>query len=429
MNIKRHCQFLLDKEHGKQDAKLRYRIKWHGNIIAFNIGYRVEVEKWSSETQRCKNNTSHGKKKIAASIINREIQQFETAVENVFFAFERINKIPDKNEFRNKFNIETGRKTNEKISFFDIFNEFIEKVGQQYSWTITTRSRYSSLKTHLQTFNPELSFENITDETLSNFISYLQSKQAMQIRYKKSQTGLRNVTVQSKIKNLKRFLKWAKNKGYYAGNIHESFNPRMKGTGDIKEIIYLSWEELMRLYNYEFNSDHMDRIRDVFCFCCFTSLRYSDMSKLKRSDIKNSYIRVITKKTVEGLKIELNKYSQAILDKYKNTHFEDDRALPFFTLNEINEKIKIIGKIVGFNEPVREVFFIGSQRYEETYPKYELLSTHCGRRTFIVNSIYLGIPAEVVMSWTGHEDYKSMKPYLKIVDELKRKSMNKFNEQ
>ena len=49
MIIKRNCLFLLDKEKDKTDAKLRYRIKWEGNTVAFNVGYRVEVSKWISE--------------------------------------------------------------------------------------------------------------------------------------------------------------------------------------------------------------------------------------------------------------------------------------------------------------------------------------------------------------------------------------------
>lgn len=32
-----------------------------------------------------------------------------------------------------------------------------------------------------------------------------------------------------------------------------------------------------------------------------------------------------------------------------------------------------------------------------------------------------------VMKWTGHSDYESMKPYIAIVDKLKRQEMNKFN--
>ncbi|MDR0712443.1 MAG: hypothetical protein LBF67_08915 [Prevotellaceae bacterium] len=38
-------------------------------------------------------------------------------------------------------------------------------------------------------------------------------------------------------------------------------------------------------------------------------------------------------------------------------------------------------------------------------PKCEPIATYCGWRMFIVNVLYLGIPAEVAMKWTGHSDY------------------------
>lgn len=40
----------------------------------------------------------------------------------------------------------------------------------------------------------------------------------------------------------------------------------------------------------------------------------------------------------------------------------------------------------------------------------------------------MGIPPDVVMKWTGHSDYKSMKPYIDIVDSIKAQSMAKFND-
>ena len=66
-------------------------------------------------------------------------------------------------------------------------------------------------------------------------------------------------------------------------------------------------------------------------------------------------------------------------------------------------------------------------RTEEIVEKYALLTTHAGRRTFIVNALRLGIPAPVIMEWTGHSDYKAMKPYIKIVDAAKVENMDKFN--
>ena len=56
-----------------------------------------------------------------------------------------------------------------------------------------------------------------------------------------------------------------------------------------------------------------------------------------------------------------------------------------------------------------------------------LVGTHTGRRTFIVNALSLGITPNIVMKWTGHSDYKAMKPYIDIVDSIKASSMTKFD--
>lgn len=206
--------------------------------------------------------------------------------------------------------------------------------------------------------------------------------------------------------------------------------PKFKGTdGNQKEVIHLTWDELMNLYNFKLpeTKQYLERVWDVFCFECFTSLRYSDVANLCRSDIKENHISIITQKTSDGLRIELNKYSRAILDKYKDFHFPGGKALPVISNVRMNIYLKELGELAGLNEPQRVVYFMGNERKEEVYKKWEVLTTHCGRRTFIVNALYLGIPAEVVMKWTGHSNYSAMKPYIKIVDELKEQEMNKFN--
>ena len=66
-------------------------------------------------------------------------------------------------------------------------------------------------------------------------------------------------------------------------------------------------------------------------------------------------------------------------------------------------------------------------RLSSIQPKWELVGTHTGRRTFIVNVLSMGITPKVVMKWTGHSDYKAMKPYIDIVDSIKASSMAKFD--
>lgn len=421
MNIKRNYLFFPDIEPGKPDAKLRFRIRYdHGKIVAFNVGYRIEVKKWSKETQRCVKGTTHGKKKVSASEINKTIQFYENTANSIFKNYEVEFKIPQIEEFRALFNKEIGNTSKVLIddSFFDIFDDFIITMGRQNDWTTSTRNKFNSIKVHLKNFYPELKITKFDEDLAQEFLVYMQRK------------GFRNTTMAKNVAFIKWFLRWAFSKGYYTGNLHDTWKPKFKGVdGNQKEVIHLSWEELMRLYNLEFptNKKYLERVRDVFCFTCFTGLRYSDVAKLSRSDIKDSYISIITLKTTDGLKIELNKYSKAILEKYSDVTFENGKALPVISNVKMNLFLKELGVFSGFNESQRIVYYKGSERIEEVHPKHELLTTHCGRRTFIVNALRLGVPAEVIMKWTGHSDFKAMKPYIKIVDELKVQEMNKFN--
>ena len=65
---------------------------------------------------------------------------------------------------------------------------------------------------------------------------------------------LRNTTIAKNIAFVKWFLRWAFGKGYYPGNIHMNFKPKFKGTdGNQKEVIHLTWDELIKLLNFNFD--------------------------------------------------------------------------------------------------------------------------------------------------------------------------------
>ena len=194
-------------------------------------------------------------------------------------------------------------------------------------------------------------------------------------------------------------------------------------------MIFLTPEELDKLKTCQIpqTKQYLERVRDVFLFCCFSGLRYSDVYNLKRSDIKQDHIEITTIKTADSLIIELNDHSKAILDKYKDVHFEKHKALPVISNQKMNDYLKELGELAEINDPVRETYYKGNERIDTVTPKYALLGTHAGRRTFICNALALGIPPQVVMKWTGHSDYKAMKPYIDIADETKANAMTKFN--
>ena len=125
--------------------------------------------------------------------------------------------------------------------------------------------------------------------------------------------------------------------------------------------------------------------------------------------------------------IELNDITKAILDKYNDIPFKDNKALPNYTNQAMNRDLKELCKLAEINDPIRITSYKGNVRIDEIHPKWELVGTHTGRRSFVVNALSLGIPPNVVMKWTGHSDYKAMKPYIDIVDSIKATSMTKFN--
>ena len=428
MNIKRNYLFFPDKEGTKAggykpDAKLRFRIRYNGgSVINFNVGYRVDLAKWVAEAQRCKAGTTHGKKGITAAEINNEIQRIEVLADNVFKTFEVEGRMPTPDEYRDAFNAANGKEVGTPIgrpTFFQVFDRFTREAGARNGWTRSTFQKFEAVRRHLYDYNPAFDLATLTEADLQGFIDY-----QMQA------AGLRNTSVDKNVSLVRWFLRWASSKGLYTGTLHTTWRPRLKGTdGNQREVIYLTWEELLRLYNFPVpeSKQHLACVRDVFCFQCFTSLRYSDVLKLRRSDVKDTYISVVTQKTTDGLRIELNDYSRAILNKYENCHLPDGKALPVLSNSKMNDCLKELGELAGIDEPQRVVYFRGNRRCEEVYPKWALLTTHCGRRTFVVTALRLGIPSEVIMKWTGHSDYKAMKPYVKIVDDLKEQEMRKFN--
>ena len=178
---------------------------------------------------------------------------------------------------------------------------------------------------------------------------------------------------------------------------------------------------LLTCYVY---STKIGEISDISkCFENFVSQALGVLTRIYAAEL-----RVTTVKTSDSLIIELNNHSKAILDKYKDVAFEDDKVLPVITNQKMNDYLKELAELAGIDEPVRQTYYRGNERIDEVTPKYALLGTHAGRRTFICNALALGIPPQVVMKWTGHSDYKAMKPYIDIADDIKANAMSKFNQ-
>ena len=423
MNIKRNIIFSLEsrKKDGilvTNNIPIRMRVIYGGKRIDFSTGYRIDVTKWDVEKQRVKNGCTN-KLKQTASEINTDLLKYYTDVQMVFKAFEVKGTTPTPEQLKLSFNdkykqVETTEC--QKAIFMTAFDEFVEECRKQNNWSLSTYKKFISVRNHLTGFDKNLSFEVWDEFKLNNYVDYLREEKDM-----------RNSSIGKHISFLKWFLRWSMRKGYNKNVVFDTFKPKLKNAQ--KKVIFLTWKELnqLRECNIPETKKYLERVRDVFLFCCFTGLRHSDVYNLKRSDVKENHIEVTTIKTADSLIIELNNHSKTILDKYKDVAFENDKALPVISNQRMNDYLKELGELAEINEPVRETYYKGNQRFDEVTPKYALLGSHAGRRTFICNALSLGIPPQVVMKWTGHSDYQAMKPYIDIADDIKANAMDKFN--
>lgn len=337
--------------------------------------------------------------------INRIVRDWEAAFDEavaVFASIERRQPTPD--DFRAAFDDARGMAAKPKQpAFYELFDRFTREQAYERGWSYRTLQKWATLRRDLMAFNPRL--RTLTEQDAAAFVRYLMS------------TGERNSTTEKKVKHLRWFIRWAVDRGYMP-----PIQIRVRIRNIPKEVVYLTADELQAIAAVEV-TPCLARVRDFLLFLCFTGLRYSDASRLTWADITPTAIEIVTFKTSDRLRVELNATSRSIIERYKGS----PRPLPVISQQKFNDYVKELGRLAGIFTPVHISYYVGDERREEVKPKWQCLSSHCGRRTFVVTALTLGIPAEVIMSWTGHKTFAAMKPYTKIVDELKARSMAIFD--
>lgn len=432
-------QYYLEKRPNKaNEHPIRVEVCIRQTRFLTTVGYSVLAEKWNEKKQEVKANTTNSKQ-IPANEINQKLSD----IRSFFLKYENNldGHRPSVEEIKEQYQYASGKKKLDgpapervkDVLFY--FDEFVKEESRLNQWTDGTCECWAAFRKHLANMGRRLQFTFFDEKGIRKFVDYLRSDCKMEEK-----------TVQKHYGNLRWFLNWAVRKDYCHESQISKFKPKFKVIE--KPVIFLTKEELLKLYKYQIpangtkvklytyegeeyekeihDASGLNKTRDLFCFCCFTSLRYSDMAKVKRSDIIDDILYVTTQKTNDRLPINLNSMARDILAKYKDERFPGGLALPVISNQRMNDYIKDLCELCGFNDPITRVCYRGGHREETTDPKWSMVGTHAGRRTFICFALSSGIPPQVVMKWTGHSDYKAMKPYIDIAEKTKANAMALF---
>ena len=401
--------FELRKDKMTQDGLMPIRILFRINsaVIKRNTGLSCKLEDW--QNNRVKANTKK-EKYYGYDIINEKLSEIESKIQDISLFF-RANKIKiNKELFIEKFDSKEEIKPSVFYDFFECFDEYIEK-GKLTKTPNTTKGQ-TTVKNYLENFSNEtdfdISFDRINDFFFDSLMMYsYQTKEIKQNYFAKI------------IKVLKSFLSWATEKGY---NTNREFEKFRAAEHDI-DIVYLSFDELMKLYEKDFDNDRLSHVRDFYCMGCFTGLRFSDLSKLHLANISEDHIVLSIQKTkTQNHAIKLNKYAKAILEKYKGTIYE---PLPIISSQKFNEYIKECCELAEITQSFTIHWFVGNKKKSLTQPKCKFITSHTARKTFITNSLLLGMEPKAIKKIANIKKDAVLDKYMKVTEAFTDEQMDK----
>lgn len=286
---------------------------------------------------------------------------------------------------------------------FDIIND--KNVYDSYViWMEDKKTKikdirhYNTLKNNLQEHFRNLLFSEVNDDFKNKLIrSYIKK-------------GLNNYTIIKRLKCLKAFLndmyirKILKNDDFKNWKFIELITPE-------KPVVCLSKVELNKVKKYKCKNERDQYYLDLFLIGCGTGLRYSDLIRLQKENIKTidkkKFICININKTGEEIRIPLNNLSNRILKKYDYNIIKKSNQ-------KINENLKKIFKETKyFNEIITMTSRSGNKINIIKDNKYNLLTFHASRRTFITICISNGVTSDSIMKWSGHKDLDVFYKYVK----------------
>ncbi len=405
-------KFYLEKRKDKQTGRIIEKevpillfYSFNGKRLQYFTGMRIDVIKWDAEEMKAKRNYAE------AAEINKELVRLKAKVEDLYNKAKVMDIAPTieyfKENLRGNFNDNTIRKT-----FYQYFEEYIDKgaLTKSKGWGLNVTIAMNIIKEFSRVTNYSISFEKITQDFYENFLSYCFNKKG----YYNNYTG-------KLIKDLKAFMNWATEKGY---NTNMAFLKKdFVKLREEPEIIFLHYEELLKLMELKLEKRELREIRDLYCFGCFTGMRHSDLTALSEENIQESNIIFRVKKTTENNSVPLNKHTRKILARNKGKYL--GKCLPQVSLLIANRDIKELIKEAKITRKVQITHYRGAVASAEIMPLSEAITFHTSKKTFMTNFLARGGNLHTAMAITGNRSYSTAKRYFKVVDSLKTKEMNK----
>lgn len=179
-----------------------------------------------------------------------------------------------------------------------------------------------------------------------------------------------------------------------------------------KDKDHLTKNELETLIRKPMPNDRLERIRDVFAFCCLTGLAFTDVEHLRKEHITadergTQWIHKPREKTAVMSRIPLLAHPARLLKKYEKNGLEKGKLLPVPSNQKMNAYLKEIAGICNIDKT---------------------LTTHVARHTFACLAVEYGMPIDVLAKILGHSNTNMTRHYAKFSEQFIGREMQKISQ-
>lgn len=224
-------------------------------------------------------------------------------------------------------------------------------------------------------------------------------------------------TIAASFSIFKVWLNQAEKEGLIKDPTFHGWKTKANGT----EHIYLNEVEIKRIYNIDFSDDFkaankidlkskIEQTRDLFVMACHLGLRLSDWNRLSSSEwnFVDNTITVNTTKTKERITVPLSTIVKELYDKYGGKFpYHIDKG-------HLNNQLEKIGELAHIDSDIYIMETKGGVAKQVHYKKYQLISSHTGRRSFATNLYLKCKQSKLVMAFTGHKTEENFFKYICI---------------
>ena len=374
------------RSHSDPELNIYVRITVNGKRAEISMQRKITPDLWNPISGRA-NGT-----RTSMRSLNRYLDDVQAKLLDIQGQFVLKAKPYTAKIIKSEF-LGQSKKVRTLLKLYDDHNKEIEfLVGSEYSQG--GYLRHTRTRRHLQGFilseygQEDILLMDIDLLFVNRFEHYL----------KVLRIGAQN-TVTKYITNLKKIVRIAYAHGYMDKDPFLNWKAKWKPV--TREA--LTDHELKTLIQKEFEIPRLNYVKDIFLFCCFTGLAYSDVKRLSVDHVVigmngQRWIKTNRTKTNTRTSVPILPMAESILEKYKeHPKVMDNRLLlPVMSNQKLNAYLKEIADLCGITKR---------------------LTFHLSRHTFATTvTLANGVPIESVSRMLGHQSLRTTQIYAKVLD-------------